>query len=367
VPILRTLVTLLLGFDPELAIPADAIPGQVPMALVLESKPVDGRVLRGDYEPPDRVLLVFTEIWADTTRTIAEQALASGAKVSIVLEAENPRWKMTRMVGDLARRYEDRITVLDGSVDTPWVRDWGPIQLARGDDRGSRRPLWLDADYDDLDRQQDDKTPVLLGRMFETEVVELPWPLDGGAFISNGEGLCVLTIEYLDEQGIVWDEEDLGHLLAQLGCRATALVPTLIGEETKHADMIAQFVAPNRLLMAEVIDELDGDSEDALRLRAAERGILQAAAALHIKLEVIHVPTPPTRGSDNPRSYVNGLRLADRYLMPSYPQLDEHWDLGAWSAVQRALGDIPVVAVDTTMMIGSGGAIHCAALGVFVK
>src|SRR5690606_25165503 len=135
----------------------------------------------------------------------------------------------------------------------------------------------------------------------------------------------------------------------------------------KHADMIAQFVAPNRLLMAEVIDELDGDSEDALRLRAAERGILQAAAALHIKLEVIHVPTPPTRGSDNPRSYVNGLRLADRYLMPSYPQLDEHWDLGAWSAVQRALGDIPVVAVDTTMMIGSGGAIHWAALGVFVK
>lgn len=361
-PLLRTLVTLLLGFDPELAIPADVIPGQVPMALVIESEPVDGRTLRGDHEAPDRVLLVFTELWADATRTIAEQALASGAAVSIVLEAENPRWKMNRMVGDLARRHPDRITVLDGSVDTPWVRDWGPIQAKRDD-----RPLWLDADYDDPDRQQDDRTPVLLGRMFETEVAELPWPLDGGAFISNGAGLCVLTIEYLEEQGIVWDADDLGDLLAQIGCRATALVPTLIGEDTKHADMIAQFVAPDRLLMAEIIDDIDGSSEDALRLRAAERGIRQAAAALRLELEVIHVPTPPARGQDNPRSYVNGLRLADRYLMPSYPELDDRWDLDAWSAVQRALGDVPVVAVDTSMMIGSGGAIHCSALGVFTR
>ncbi|MFO7564409.1 MAG: agmatine deiminase family protein [Enhygromyxa sp.] len=361
-PILRSLVTLLLGFDPELAIPADAIPGQVPAALVVESEPIEGRVLRGDFEAPDRVLLVFTELWAGTTRTVAEHALASGAAVTFMLEAENPRWKMTRMVANLARRYADQITVLDGTVDTPWVRDWGPIQVAR-----EGQPLWLDADYDDLERQQDDNTPVLLGRMFETEVVELPWSLDGGAFISNGAGLCVLTLEYLDEQGILWEADDLGSLLAQIGCRATALVPTLIGEETKHADMIAQFIGPNRLLMAEIDDELDGESEDALRLRAAERGILRAAATLGIRLEIIHVPSPPTRGQDNPRSYVNGLRLADRYLMPSYPELDERWDLAAWSAIQRALGDLPVVPIDTSTMIGSGGAIHCSALGMFTQ
>jgi agmatine/peptidylarginine deiminase len=361
VPILRTLVSLLLGFDPALAIPADTIPGQVPTALVVESEPADARVLRGDFEAPDQVLLVFTQIWAGTTRRIAEQALESGAGVIVVLEAENPRAKMNRLVASLARRFQGRITILEGSVDTPWVRDWGPIQAKR-----DGRPLWLDAEYADPNRKQDDKAPALLGQMFATEVVELSWPLDGGAFISNGAGLCVLTLEYLDEQGIIWDADDLGRLLAQIGCRATALVPTLIGEETKHADMIAQFVGPDRLLMAEIVDEIDGASEDALRLRAAERGILRAAATLGIKLEVIHVPTPPAKGQDNPRSYVNGLRLTDRYLMPSYPELDARWDHAARSAIQRALGEVPVVPIDTSTMIGSGGAIHCSALGMFV-
>jgi agmatine/peptidylarginine deiminase len=359
--VLWTLIALL-GFDPDLATPADAIPGQVPSTWVIESEPLDARVLRGDYEAPDRVLLVFTETWAAPTRAIAEQVLESGADVTIVLEVENPRWKMDRIVRELGRRYEDRIAVFDGSVDTPWVRDWGPIQVARAD-----RPLWLDADYDDANRRQDDQAPVLLGRTFATEVVELPWPLDGGAFISNGAGLCVLTREYLDMQGIVWDERDLADLLAQIGCRATALVPTLLGEATKHADMIAQFVAPDQLLMTELIDELDGASEDALRLRAAERGILRAAAALEIELEVVRVPTPPARAQSNPRSYVNGLRLADRYLMPSYPELADHWDRDARAAVQRALGEVQVVPIETSTMIGSGGAIHCSALGLFTN
>ncbi len=353
-------MTTLLGFDPELAVPADTIPGQVPVATVIESEPIDGRTLRGDWETPDRVLLVFTETWAPATREIAEQVLQSGAAVSMVLEVENPRWKMTRIIGDLARRYEDRISVFDGNVDTPWVRDWGPIQV-----RERNGPLWLDSDYDDDERQLDDKAPILLGRQFETKVAELPWPLDGGAFISNGQGLCVLTLEYLDEQGIIWDEEDLGQLLQQIGCRATALVPTLIGEETKHADMIAQFVAPNRLMMTEIVDDFDGESEDALRMRAAQNGILRAAAALGIKLEVVHVPTPPISDKSNPRSYVNGLHLGDRYLMPSYPKLGGRWDLDAWSAVQEAMGDKPVVPIETTNMISSGGAIHCSALGLF--
>jgi len=360
--VFRILLTTLLSFDPNLSIPADAIPGQVPSALVLESQPVDGRLLRGDYEVPDRVLLVFTETWAVATEAIALHVLQSGAKLTIALESDNPRWKLTRLVRQLALHHEDAVEVLGTTVDTPWVRDWGPIQVTQGGD-----PLWLDSDYDDADRQQDNEAPTLLGRQFNIPVAELPWPLDGGAFVSNGAGLCVLTLEYLDEQGIVWDEEDLGQLLAELGCRVTALIPTLLEEDTKHADMIVQFVGPNRLMIAEIVDDHGADGENALRLRAAEHGILRAAATLGIKLEVIRVPTPPIADQANPRSYINGLRLGDRYLMPSYPELGGRWDLDAWAAVQKAMGDVPVVPIRTTNLIGSGGALHCAALGLFTR
>jgi agmatine deiminase len=225
--------------------------------------------------------------------------------------------------------------------------------------------LWLDADYDDDERQSDDGAPQWLAQQYGTELSEFPWALDGGAFISNGAGLCVLTFEYLDEQGIVWDEDDLGSMLGQLGCRATAVVPTLVDEETKHADMIAQFVAPDRLIIADIVDQLGGDSEDAMRMLAAERGIRKAAAALGLEIDIVRVPTPRNGEGQNPRSYVNGLRLADRYLMPSYPELGDGWELPAWSAVQDAMGEVPVVPLDTSEMILAGGAIHCVSLGLF--
>jgi agmatine/peptidylarginine deiminase len=359
---LRVLLTALLGspFDPHLAAPADSIPGQVPTSAVVFAEPPDGRMLRGDFEVPDRVLLVYTRSWPDATEQISTQVLESGAQLALLLEVDSSRAKFRRLLGTLSEQHPGRVEELDTVVDTAWVRDWGPLQLRRGE-----QSLWLDADYDDAERIADDQAPQWLARQHHVALAELPWALDGGAFVSNGAGLCVLTFEYIEAQGITWDDGDLGSLLDQLGCRATALIPTLVAEQTKHADMIAQFVSPTRLMLAQVIDDVGGRSEDAQRLDAAQLGIRTAARALGIELEVIRVPTPPSKRWQNPRSYVNGLRLADRYLMPSYPELGEVWEAGARAAVQAAMGELLVVPIDTSEMIAIGGSIHCASLGLF--
>jgi agmatine/peptidylarginine deiminase len=361
IPSLRILLTALIGssFDPLLAAPADTIPGQVPQSVVVFADPGD-RTLRGDFEVPDRVLLVYTRSWPEATEHIAAQVLDSGGRLAMLLEVDSSRPRFTSLLGKLSKQHGDRVEVLDAVVDTPWVRDWGPLQLRRGE-----HSLWLDADYDDAERIADDEAPKWLAQRHAVELAELPWALDGGAFVSNGAGLCVLTFEYLEVQGISWDDADLGRLLAQLGCRATALVPTLVAEQTKHADMIAQFVTPTRLMLAQILDDIGGHSEDAQRLEAAELGIRTAARSLGLELEVISVPTPPSRRWQNPRSYVNGLRLADRYLMPSYPELGNAWESGARAAVQLAMGDLQVVPIDTSEMIAIGGSIHCASLGLF--
>jgi agmatine deiminase len=356
------LLTALLGssFDPLLAAPADSIPGQVPTSAVVFAAPRESRTLRGDFEVPDRVLVVYTRSWPTATEQIATQVLASGSDLSMLLEVDSSRSKFTRLLEKLSRQHQGRVHALDAVVDTPWVRDWGPLQLRRGE-----HSLWLDADYDDTERIADDQAPRWLAQQHDVALDELPWALDGGAFVSNGAGLCVLTFEYVEAQGISWDDGDLPALLDQLGCRATALIPTLVAEQTKHADMIAQFVAPTRLMLAQIIDDVNGRSEDAQRLEAAELGIRTAARALGLTLEVVRVPTPPSRRWQNPRSYVNGLRLADRYLMPSYPELGQAWEAGARAAVQLAMGEVPVVSIDTSEMIAIGGSIHCASLGLF--
>lgn len=347
-------------FDPLLAAPADSIPGQVPASAVVFAEPPEGRTLRGDFEVPDRVLVVYTRSWPDATEQIATQVLESGAGLSVVLEVDSSRSRLTRLLAQLSEQHGDRVQALDTVVDTPWVRDWGPLQLRRGE-----QSLWLDADYDDAERIADDQAPQWLAQQNQVALAELPWALDGGAFVSNGAGLCVLTFEYIEAQGISWDDGDLRSLLAQLGCRATALIPTLVAEQTKHADMIAQFVGPTRLMLAQIVDDVGGRSEDAQRMDAAALGIRTAARALGLSLEVVRVPTPPSRRWQNPRSYINGLRLADRYLMPSYPELGEAWETGARAAVQQAMPDVPVVVIDTSEMIAIGGSIHCASLGLF--
>lgn len=356
------ILPLVLSFDPALGASADTIPDQVPSAVVIESHPIEGRVLRGDHEVPDMVMLVYTSSWWRTVEDLGEQVVESGGRLALVREVDSSSGAYARFLHRLGYLGEGRVEGLSTVVDTAWVRDWGPIQSTT---RGGKH-LWLDADYDDDERERDDLTPPLLGAHYRAPVVELPWVLDGGAFISNGAGLCALTLEYVEESDIVWADDDLGDLLAQLGCRATALIPTLVAEPTKHADMIAQFVGPKRVMIAQVLDE-DGESgEDGLRLAEAEAGLRRAAAVLGLTLEVVHVPTPPTGvGLGYSYSYVNGLRLRDRYLMPSYVELDARWELWAWNAVQEAHGDVPVVPVIASELISSGGAIHCAALGLF--
>nr|WP_255216636.1 agmatine deiminase family protein [Pseudenhygromyxa sp. WMMC2535] len=295
---------------------------------------------------------------------LADQVLQSGTKVTLLSEFETPRRDTAKVFQTLARTHGERVEQLPIEVDSAWVRDWGPLQLS-----SPHRPLWLDAGYDDDERVRDDVAPAAMGEQLGAEVRAFDWPLDGGAFISNGAGLCVMTLEYLELEGICSEDDDLQQMLANLGCRATAVVPTLPMEDTKHADMIAQFISPTRVLVAQIEadDDIEGSWEESLRLDTAARGIALAAQRLDMDLEIVRVPTPAS--VDGPVfSFVNGLHLGDRYLMPSYTKVDAARESAAASVIASALGgDKPVVSVDASLPLDSGGALHCLALGVFLN
>ncbi|MFV8756731.1 agmatine deiminase family protein [Nannocystaceae bacterium ST9] len=339
--------------------PADAVPEMVPRPVILQIQPVDGRTLRGDWEIADQVFMVYTEAWQPALDAIGREVLASGTPLGIVIETGNRRKPLERWVAELTASYGEKVDFFDTVVDTPWIRDWGPVQVSV--DAGA---LWLDTSYEDDDRLRDDLAPQLFAHRYGGELAELGWAIDGGAFISNGRGLCMLTREYLDNEMLYYDDDhEMDALLGELGCRVVALVPTLVDEDTKHADMIAQFVGPGRVMVAEIDPALA--LEDSLRLDAVVLGLHRAAALMQLELEVIRVPTPVIEPSGAPRTYVNGLRLRDRYLMPSYPELGEAMQADALAAVQDAMGSVKVVPVVVSEMIHSGGAIHCAALGLF--
>ena len=342
---------------------ADSLPGLVPRSQLIETEPVQQRALRGDYERPDRVVVVYVDLWSRVLDDLADQVLASGTELSVLYQIDAGRGRARTWYRGLERRQQARaragqLEFIEFATDSIWVRDWGPLQLTE-----AGQPLWLDADYIDEDRERDDDAPLELAAARGTVVVQLPHAIDGGAFISNGQGLCVLTFGYLSFEG--YSEGELEDMLGQLGCEATAIVPTLLREQTKHADMIAQFVSPTRVLLAEIDPDLD--LEDSLRLDEAELGMRRAGAALGLDLEVVRVPTPPTTSRGVTRSYVNGLQLADRFLMPSYPRQARSDNRNARAAIEAALDGVPVQLVSADELVALGGALHCAALGVFER
>lgn len=353
---------------------ADSVPGLVPRSIVIETERAQPRVLRGDYEQPDRVVLVYVDLWPRLLDGVADQVLASGTDLSMLYQIDSGRGPARAWFRALERRQRgrvraDQLEFIEFGTDSIWVRDWGPLQLASRDlVDGPLGPvsglggqaLWLDADYIDEEREHDDDAPLALALARGVAIVALPHEIDGGAFISNGQGLCVLTFGYLEFEG--YGDGELEEMLGLLGCSVTAIVPTLLREETKHADMIAQFVSPTRVLLAEIDPDLD--LEDSLRLDEADLGLRRAGAALGLDLEVVRVPTPPTTKAVT-RSYVNGLRLADRYLMPSYPRKYRSADREARAAIEGALDGVEVVLVSVEELVELGGALHCAALGVF--
>jgi len=315
-----------------------------------------GHRLRGDWEPPDVLLLAFTERWSESLADLA--AIAEG-QTRVFLLADPAKHSPTEVRSWVSRHGLDpeRVVPLWLGHDTPWVRDYGPLQVIREDGE----PEWLDARYVQA-RPADDAIPPLLASRFGVPWEPVPIRLAGGAVISNGRGLCASTIEYLRESEL--DVEDPGlmdPLLEKLGCRVLAVVPGLVAEKAHHIDMFAQFLAADLVAVGDV-DPAEGE-EDAGRMNEATRGLVEAAARLDINLRVVRVPLPYL-GSGKYRTYVNGLRLRNEFVVPSYSDVQEEVQLRAVQAISEALPGVGVVPVPADKVIALLGSLHCISLGL---
>lgn len=330
--------------------------GEAPSSEVLVAGGEPARRLLGDWETPDALVLAMTE----PSDTHAALLFAAAREVeTFVLAAPDDEADAVAWIADL--QGEGRVGFLEAKLDSDWVRDFGPLQV-EVDGEGL---LWLDAAYY-LDRPLDDRVPVVLSDALGVPVEPFDLPVEGGAIISNGEGLCATTLESFELFGLDPTDPDgrvvLDEVLAQLGCEAWALVPALLRDPTSHVDMLAQFLAPDVVLVAEIDPALAPD--DAARLDEAARGLELAAEALGQALRVVRVPTPVDVERGLYFTYVNGTRLGSSFLVPSYEAVPGAEEDRAWAVLDRELRDVDIVPIPADEFIALNGAVHCLTLGL---
>jgi agmatine/peptidylarginine deiminase len=248
------------------------------------------------------------------------------------------------------------VTVLESRIDTPWVRDFGPLEVHERD--GS--DLWLDFAYS-WERPSDDALPRWLSAFVPTRVESSEFVLDGGAVVSNGQGLCALTARSLARGGFAPQaSHELTPLLVRLGCAVTAILPELPEEPTGHADLAAQFLTPTLVAVAWV--DPGADALVAARFEDAAEALTAAAGLASVPLDIVRVPIEVERAIYY--SYVNVTRLENRLLVPGFAAPRDRSERAAYRILQSSLPGIELVRIPSDAMARRHGGVHCVTLGL---
>jgi agmatine/peptidylarginine deiminase len=307
--------------------------------------------LRGDWDTPSALLVVYNSTWK---RALGRLLSIAHTDLPVYVLA-TPKDARSREFGRWLRSmpFAGLVSI---DLDTPWIRDYGPLEVVR-----PRGISWLDLSYAPDDRPFDDAVPTLLGEVFETINQREQFPLDGGGIISSGTGLCGITEASFRALGVdAGDPERVEVFLETVGCRTLALLPELPSESTGHVDMVAQFLAPDKVAIA--VPSEDSSAEVHAALARARRALELAAEAHGQALSFVELPI--SSRDDRYYSYVNGLRTPSHYFVPSYSSVNRKLERAAHRRLSEALDGVTVVGVNSDEMIESGGAIHCVTLGL---
>ena len=321
----------------------------VPSLLALAPRH-PSRVLRGDWEPPETLLLAYEHQWPHVLGELVA-ASRSDARVVVVLKPEQDREREVH-------RWLDTLDVetLVLQHDSPWIRDYGPFEVRDEDGRWR----WADMAYD-AERPLDDFLPEALGRLAGMTVERYRLYLDGGGLISNGAGHCAMTETSFSSFAGTAPLDTAIEAIEKLGCEVLTIVPPLSDEETGHIDVLAQFLSAEVVAVAEI--DAGTRPTDARALDRTVELLLAGAEHLKQRLRIVRVPLVVKDGTYF--SYVNGTRLSRTFLVPAYLAVPEPLEALAYRRLESGLPrDVALAPVFVDEIVELGGAIHCVTLGV---
>ena len=327
-------------------------------AQVYQSNTTPNTELIGDWEPVSALLVGYNDTWSAVLEDIITHA---NVPVWMVTEETTEPIDSYHAAQSWRRRHRSRVQAIDLVVDSAWTRDYGPFQ------RRSRRTgeiRWLDAHYD-AERSRDDLVPEILGAVTKMPVDDMPYALDGGAMSSNGAGLCVSTVEFYERFDIheALVPEAREKFLHQLGCATLILLPALPDEQTAHVDMFVQFTAEDHAIVAAT--DAARWPEAALALDTAAERLRYGAQRHGVNLKITRVDLPWIEGEVF-YSYVNGVRINDRFLVPRFPDVSLDVEMRVHSQLRRAMPGVHLIPIDVHDLPEYQGLIHCIVLGLAI-
>lgn len=260
----------------------------------------------------------------------------------------------------------DHVHFMRLKLDTVWLRDFGPILAEQPDGL-----MCFDFFYNGQ-RPVDDNFPKEWAGITSVEHNAIPWTIQGGNLLSNGQGLALTTSRIFEDNkvnfppapGVDRVTEQRTFVLQQFkaytNLKRLVVLEPLHGESTRHVDMFASFVSPEEVLVATV----DG-RRDPVNAAILERNVqrLRNVKVDGSPLKVRRIPMPVRRGTIwSP--YTNVIIANKLVMMPVMSGDDRSMVKKAVNVWRRALPDHRVATVDVSTMEKLQGALHCMSIHI---
>ena len=241
-----------------------------------------------------------------------------------------------------------------------WIRDYAPFVL-RYDEENA---FMVDAKYrtrDQIDaRKKDELMGIRFAKMFDLPVRSIPLVLEGGNFISNGDGLLLTsakTLQVNKEGKAAYSDPQLVNMFNDyLGVDGVFAVAPLQGEPNGHIDMFMTMVAKNIAVIGEIPPAEDPINSARLNETARFVSTISTSAG---PIQVNRIPMPPKWGEDW-RSYTNVIFANGILLMPSFSDVDPSLEQRAVQVYQSVLPRGWIVKkINCDSLVKLHGQLHC--------
>ena len=314
----------------------------------------------------------------DTIRWVYGEIVRKIAPGEIVRILVNNPAEQKLAAGHLTRAGEDtrRVQFIVHPTNRGWTRDSGPIFVRRETGEGRRKSgdtaivhfhfnAW--AKYDDWqkDRQVPETAARVLGkRLFNAELADKDFVIEGGGIEVNGRGTLLTTEEcYLDPKVQVRNpglgRKEIDETLKKyLGVNNVLwLLAGPVGDDTHgHIDDICRFVNPKTVVLIKETNRKDANyhplSENWERIQDLR---LEDGS----RPEVVPLPMPAPLHFDGyqlPASYANFYISNAAVLVPTFNDPNDRIALGTLGELFK---DRPVIGLHAVDLVLGFGTLHC--------
>ncbi|MCP4677590.1 MAG: agmatine deiminase family protein [Deltaproteobacteria bacterium] len=340
---------------------------------LLPPPPAPGYRVPGEFEPVS-AFMVSEGDWGNYGMMVdmINQGTSDGGAAAIVLtRREVSSFESILVSGgvDLSRVIVMRPP---GGLNARWTRDFGPLSVYEPGPADENGPLaFVDLHYYDSRERDDAVTEYLAGEMGlsryglegndQTPVDEYKLYMEGGNYMTDGRGTCILSDDVPDDNQNNPDAntyEKAEQILAEyLGCERIIWLTPVPSTSTSHVDLYAKLLTPDDILVIDMpdqtgnngrVDEIVDDNADTLSMEG---------------FNVHRVMIPSMGNWWTYKTYTNSVIINQVVLVPTYSSAP--YDNDALDMYREILGgEYKVIGIDATAIAPLGGSVHCTTMQI---